>query len=88
MLRGEMTDQEPADVCLSKGKLQVKASETHADRRSRSKVRVLIVGARLVGWVQALEDWGASIDAVVIEDVPDPVMSIRHLITLSHTIIP
>jgi hypothetical protein len=49
MLRGEMTDQEPADVCLSKGELQVKASETHADRRSRSKVRVRIVGARSVG---------------------------------------
>jgi hypothetical protein len=88
MLRGEMTDQGPADARLSKGELQVKASETHTDRRSRSKVRVWIVGARSVGWVQALEDWGASIEAVVIKDAPDPVMSIRHLITSSPTVIP
>jgi hypothetical protein len=69
-----MTDQGPADVRLSKGKLQVKVSETHADRRSKSKVRVRIVGARSVGWVQALKDWGARIEAVVIEDAPDPLM--------------
>lgn len=88
MLWGEMTDQGPADVCLSKGELQVKVSGTHIDRRSRSKVRVHIVVARSVGWVQALEDWGASIEAVVKEDAPDPLKSIRHLITSSPTSIP
>ena len=73
---------------LSTGELQVKALGMHIDRRSRSKVRVRIVGAWSVGWVQALKDWGASIEAVVTEDAPDPLKSIMHLITSSPTSIP
>jgi hypothetical protein len=66
----------------------VKASKAFTDRRSRSKIRVCIVGSWSIGWVQVLEDWGASIEAVVVEDALDPLKAIRHLLTSTPTIIP
>jgi hypothetical protein len=56
-----------------------------ADRRSRSKVRAWIVGSWSICWVQVLEDWGASIEAVV-EDIQAQFKDIRHLITSMPTI--
>jgi hypothetical protein len=35
-------------------------------RRSRSKVRVRVVGSTLMGWVEALKAWGAAVEAVVV----------------------
>ena len=71
MLQPGMIDWRPVGSCLSEGELQVKVSKVLTNRRYRTKVWVLIVGSWSVGWVQVLKDWGASIEAVVVEDALD-----------------
>ncbi len=83
-----MIDWRPVGSCLSEGELQVKVSKVLTNRRYRTKVWVLIVGSWSVGWVQVLKDWGASIEAVVVEDALDPLQAIRHLLTSTPIIIP
>ncbi len=70
-----------------KGKSHVKTSEVVNNARSRSRFRVRIVGSFLIAWVRVLEDCGVSIEGVV-EDILDPIMDIRHLMTKWPTITP
>ncbi len=80
-----MVDKGPVSLLIMKGELQVKMSLASTERRSRSKVRVRIVGLWSICWVQVLKDCGASIEAVV-EDIPAQFKDIRHLITSTPTI--
>ena len=65
---------------IGKGKSHVKASLVGTDRRSRSRVRVWIVGSASLAWVQVLEEWGAYVEAVV-EDIPQSPKNFRRLVT-------
>ena len=65
---------------IGKGEAHIKVSLVGTDRRSRSRVRVRIVGSSSLAWVQVLEDWGAYLKAVV-EDTPLLSMDIRQLVT-------
>ena len=50
-------------------------------RRAWSKVSVQVVGSTSVGWVEALEAWGAAVEVVVVHPT-DEFKDIRHLLTL------
>jgi hypothetical protein len=43
---------------IGKGESHAKASLVGADIRSRSRVRVRIVGSSSLAWVQVVEEWG------------------------------
>jgi hypothetical protein len=53
-------------------------------RRARSKVRVRVVGSTFMGWVEALEAWGAELEAIVV-DTPDKFKDIRWLLSITPT---
>jgi hypothetical protein len=75
-LSSKVRNQGPVSLSLMTGESRVRASQLATDRRARSKVRARVVGSSLMSWVQALEDWWASVEAVV-EDVPQQFKDIR-----------
>jgi hypothetical protein len=72
---------EPPNFPILKGELQAITSQMGVGRRSRSKVRVRVVGLTSLGWVEALEAWGAAVEAVVVHST-DEFKDIRRLLTL------
>jgi hypothetical protein len=84
-LHHAMIDRGPVASQPLKGESRVKISQMVTNRRFRSRFRVRIVGSSLISWVQILEDWGASIEAVV-EDILDPIKDISHLLSNLPTI--
>ena len=75
-----MLDPGPVSCPNLKGESQVKTSQMGTDRRSRSKVRVRVIGSSSMAWVEIFEGWGANIEAVVV-DILDQLKDIRHLLT-------
>ncbi len=80
-------DPGPVSCPNLKGESQVKTSQMGTERRSRSKIRVWVVGLSSMAWVEVLEGWGANIEAVVV-DIPDELKDSRHLLTSIFTITP
>ena len=88
-------DWGPPNLSVLKGKRQAIASQTGIGRRSRSKVRVRVVGWTSMGWVEAFEVWGVALEAVVVK-IPDKLKDIRPLLTTvpittprdAHTLLP
>ncbi len=88
-------DWGPPTFSVLKGERQAIASQTGIGRRSRSKVRVRVVGETSMGWVEAFEAWGVALEAVVV-NIPDKLKDIRHLLTTlpittpqdAHTLLP
>jgi hypothetical protein len=72
----------PPNFPILKGKLLTIMSQMGVGRRSRSKVRVQVVGWTSMGWVEALEAWGAMVKAVVVHST-DEFKDIRRLLTLT-----
>jgi hypothetical protein len=56
-------------------------------RRAWSKVSVQVVGSTSVGWVEALEAWGADLEAIVV-DTPEKFKDIRLLLSIMPTTTP
>ena len=73
-------DWGPPDLSVPKGECQAIASQTGIGRRSRSKVRVRVVGWTSMGWVEAFEAWGVALKALVV-NIPDKLKNIRPLLT-------
>ncbi len=59
-----------------RGKRQAIATQLAVGRRPRSKVRVRVVGSSSIGWIEAVEAWGAEVEAVVVH-LPDNFKDIR-----------
>ncbi len=72
---------------ILKGKLEAITSQMGVGRRSRSKVRVRVVGSTSMGWLEALEAWGAGVEAVVVHPT-DEFKDIRCLLTLTSATTP
>ncbi len=78
-----------------KGERQAIVSQMGIGRRSRSKVRVCVVGWTSMRWVEAFEAWGVALEAVVV-NIPDKLKDIRPLLTTvpittprdAHTLLP
>jgi hypothetical protein len=77
-------DWGPTSSTIFQGKLQAITSRMGIGRRLRSKVRVRVVGESSLGWVKALEAWGASVEAVVVDN-PDSSKDVRGLVTSTAT---
>ena len=73
-------DRGPTKSSLLEGEAQAITSRLGIGRRSRSKVRVRVVGPYSIGWIEVVEGCGASLEAVVV-DSPDPFKDIRGLIS-------
>ena len=80
-------DWDPLNSHLLKGEAMAKTSGEGVRRKARSKVRVRIVGNSSIGWLEVLESWGGSIEAMVV-DIPDPYKDTRQLLNPMPTITP
>ncbi len=67
---------------IFKGKLQATATQMAAWRRPQSKVRVCVVGLGLMGWVEAVEAWGAEVESVVVQ-IPDDFKDIMQKLSIT-----
>jgi hypothetical protein len=61
----------PIISTILQGKSQAITSRMGIGRRPRSKVRIRVVGACLLGWVEVVKAWGASVKAMVVDN-PNP----------------
>jgi len=80
-------DRGPPSAPIFKGKSIAIAARMAVGRRPRSKVRIRVVGASLMGWTEAAEALGAEVEAVVV-DVPDNFKDIRRKVSLTPTTTP
>ena len=71
-----VTDSVPSNLPVLRGELQSIGARMAVGRRPRSKVRIRIVGSSSIGWVEAVEAWGAEVEAVVVS-LPDIFKDIR-----------
>ncbi len=75
----------PGCVSLLTGEQVAMESDTTLTRRGRSGVRVCLVGDESLGWLEVLEAWGATIEALVIRG-SDQLKDTRQLLTVTASI--
>ena len=80
-------DQGPPNSPIFKGELIATAARMAVGRGARSRVRIRVVGASSMGWIEAAEAWGAVVEAVVVE-CPDHFKDIRRKVSLMPTTTP
>jgi hypothetical protein len=80
-------DRGPPSVPIFKGESIAIVAQMAVGRRTRSKVRIRVVGASSMGWIEAAEGWGAEVEDVVV-DIPDHFKDIRRKVSLTPTTTP
>lgn len=80
-------DRGPPSSPIFRGELIATAARMAVGRRPRSKVRIRVVGASSMGWIEAAEAWGAEVESVVV-DIPDHFKDIRRKVSLTPTTTP
>ena len=63
----------PGQERLAKGELLVRRTSEALSRIGRTEVRVRVIGASSLGWLEVAVGWGATIEAVVREEYADTV---------------
>eukprot|EP00804_Cyclotella_cryptica_P005665 CCRYP_000031-RA/>CCRYP_000031-RA protein AED:0.42 eAED:0.37 QI:0/0/0/1/1/1/2/0/485 len=74
-VKGESTSH------LFKGEAVAAATSLVIGRKTKSRIRVRVVGPRSIGWLEAAKLWGANIEAMVVPGRRD-IDQVKHIVSL------